>query len=155
MMADVQHPKSVEADEDRGELDAQPEARAQTKREDQLASAYWARTAELHDARRALAEAVSSLTVELRDRREQLAAARGEAEALRRERDRAVVDSDALRQRAEMVTAERDFLRQHTAALEAELRAAHDQTEVLRNMKVVRWTVWPRRIWYRLRPRGQ
>jgi hypothetical protein len=99
---------------------------------DPLAGAYEQRTKQLYDARAALAEAVSALTVELGQRRE-------ESTALRDERDRALLDSRALRE--------------HAAALEGELRTARELAAALRNMKVVRWTTWPRRIVYRLRAR--
>jgi hypothetical protein len=44
-------------------------------------------------------------------------------------------------------------MRQRVTALETELAAARRLIEVLQNMKVVRWTEWPRRIVYRLRDR--
>jgi predicted nuclease with TOPRIM domain len=104
-----------------------------------LAVAYEQRTKEVHEARGALGEAVWALRLELGQRRE-------EATALRR-------DNSELHQYAGNLTTEIDRLRERVGVLEGELRSAHDLIDVLRNMKVVRWTAWPRRIVYRLRDR--
>lgn len=104
-----------------------------------LAAAHEQRTKEVYEARGALAEAVSALRLELEQRRD-------ETTALRR-------DNSELRPYAANLTNEIDRLREHVGVLEGELRSAHDLIHVLRNMKVVRWTVWPRRIVYRLRDR--
>lgn len=97
-----------------------------------LRRAYDERTVQLHDARGALAEAVAALTVELARRRE-------ESASLLDERDRAVRENRALRERA--------------GELEAALKAAQTRATVLAEMKVVRYTAWPRRLVYRLRAR--
>jgi tRNA (mo5U34)-methyltransferase len=44
-------------------------------------------------------------------------------------------------------------LRRRLAAIESQLSAARELIAVLQNMKVVRWTAWPRRLVYRLRAR--
>jgi hypothetical protein len=87
--------------------------------------AHEERTRQLYDARAALSEAVSALTLELSRLREEHDEARAEIQALR--------DKQGAQE-------------QHSAALEAELA-------VMRNMKVVRWTRWPRTVVYRLRAR--
>lgn len=97
-----------------------------------LRRAYDERTIQLHDARGALAEAVAALTVELARRRE-------ESAALLDERERAFRENRALRERA--------------GELEAALEAARTRATVLAEMKVVRYTAWPRRLVYRLRAR--
>ena len=51
------------------------------------------------------------------------------------------------------VVAARDALRVENRRLEAELREAYALVGALRNMKVVRWTVWPRTLVYRMRAR--
>jgi chromosome segregation ATPase len=83
------------------------------------------RTRQLYDARAALSVAVSALTVELSRLRAEHDAAQGEIRALR--------DQQELQRR-------------HIAVLEADL-------ELMRNMKVVRWTKSPRAFVYRLRAR--
>lgn len=93
--------------------------------DDALPRAYQERTAQLHDARTALAEAVSTLRAELVRRTE--------------ERDAA--------------TAENHALREQLSRLETALAAEQRDVRTLRQMKVVRWTAWPRRIVYRLRSR--
>jgi tRNA (mo5U34)-methyltransferase len=50
-------------------------------------------------------------------------------------------------------TAQVDELQDRVDALESELAGARELIAALRNMKVVRWTEWPRRIVYRLRAR--
>jgi chromosome segregation ATPase len=91
-----------------------------------LANAYEQRTAQVHEARGALAQAVSALTAELSRRND--------------EHDRAVAELGALRERIEQV--------------ERELRAAQADVAALQSMKVVRWTAVPRRIVYRMRSRS-
>ncbi|MGZ4261515.1 MAG: hypothetical protein ACXVH3_01295 [Solirubrobacteraceae bacterium] len=93
--------------------------------DDALPRAYEERTAQLHDARTALAEAVSMLRAELVRRTQ--------------ERDEA--------------TAENQALREQLGRLEAALAAAQLDIRTLQQMKVVRWTAWPRRIRYGLRSR--
>jgi hypothetical protein len=110
------------------------EARASEAAGNTLASAYEQRTNQLHEARGALAEAVSVLTADLNQRRHEL--------------DRALRENRDLRERAEALDTEVQSLRQH-------LVAAREQTAAVRNMKVVRWTVWPRRLVYRVRARGK
>jgi peptidoglycan hydrolase CwlO-like protein len=113
-----------------------------------LVTAYEQRTNQLREARGALAEAVSALTAEL-DRR------RAETAALRDERDRAQLEQRAERERAEALAGELEARSLRESALEAELRESREQVAVLRHMKVVRFTVWPRRIVYRLRTRRE
>lgn len=107
---------------------------------DLLARAYAERTKQLHDARGALAEAVSALSAELAQHRE-------EATALREERHRSVGETQALRQE---VQAQRERI----DALEEALRNSRQLIAVLQNMKVMRWSAPLRRIVYRLRARG-
>jgi predicted nuclease with TOPRIM domain len=99
---------------------------------DPLAAAYEHRTKELYGVRGALAEAVSMLTAELSFGRE--------------ERKRLLEENQGLRE--------------HTKALEAEieklehgLAAANQRTEAVLNLKVVRWTAWPRAVIHRTRTR--
>jgi chromosome segregation ATPase len=113
---------------------------------DALAAAYEQRSAQLYEARGALAETVSALRTELDVRRD-------EAAQLREQRDNAVREYHELREHAVGLTDEVHRLRGHAAALEAQLQEAREAVGELRNMKVVRWTVWPRRIVYRLRRR--
>jgi tRNA (mo5U34)-methyltransferase len=94
--------------------------------------AYEQRTRQLHEARGALAEAVSALTTELNQRRE--------------ERNQALRENRALREQADALNTEIQNLRQHW-------HAAHEENVAFRNMKVVRWTASPRRFVYRLRAR--
>jgi predicted RNase H-like nuclease (RuvC/YqgF family) len=116
------------------------------QRKELLVTAYEQRTNQLREARGALAEAVSALTAEL-DRR------RAETAALQDERDRAQLEQRAERERAEALAGELEARSLREAELEAELRESRKQVAVLANMKVVRFTVWPRRIVYRLRAR--
>lgn len=51
------------------------------------------------------------------------------------------------------VRAELIELRRRARTLESELAAAHQLVGVVQNMKVVRWTAWPRRLLYWLRGR--
>jgi predicted RNase H-like nuclease (RuvC/YqgF family) len=117
------------------------------EQEDPLTAAYEQRTTQLHEARGALAEAVSVLKVELDQRRE-------ESKGLREHADNLAAEADKQRHYAESFTAEIQQLRKDVARLEAELQATRELLASVRNMRVVRWTVWPRRIVYRLRARG-
>ena len=92
---------------------------------DSLSAAYEQRTKELYDARGALAQAVSTLTAELSHCRE--------------ERHRVLDENRGLREHAE--------------ALRAEIAAANQRTAAVLNLKVVRWTAWPRAVVYRMRTR--
>jgi Glycosyl transferase family 2 len=106
---------------------------------DLLPGAYEQRTKQLHNARAALAEAVSTLRTELGQRREEVA-------ALRDERDRALLDNRAVREQSAALAREAQELRPRVETLEGELRDARELAAAMRNMKVVRWTAWPRRI---------
>jgi septal ring factor EnvC (AmiA/AmiB activator) len=92
-----------------------------------LNAAYTARTNQLYEARGALAEAVAELTKELQHRRAEAAELNKQLEA-----------------RSKQV-----------ARLERDLQATSREIEALRNMKVVRWTAWPRAAVYRWRARRQ
>lgn len=66
-----------------------------------------------------------------------------------------------LAEAVSVLTVELRELREHAhrqseviAGLEAELETAKKLIEAQRNMKVVRWTQWPRRFVYRLRGRA-
>jgi predicted RNase H-like nuclease (RuvC/YqgF family) len=111
--------------------------------DDELATAYRGRTKQLHEARSALAEAVSVLESELANRRE-------ESLALRAELDGVTADNRSLHEAA---ASEREQEGRRIAILEDELRRARAELEVLRGMKVIRWTAWPRRLVYGLRAR--
>jgi chromosome segregation ATPase len=113
---------------------------------DLLAGAYEQRTTHLHDARTALAEAVSALRTELAQRREEVA-------SLGAERDQARLDHRAEHERSEALDRERHELRRRVAALEAELADTRERLTAVRNLKVVRWSAWPRRAVYRWRDR--
>ena len=90
-----------------------------------LARAYQQRTAQLHEARTALADVVSTIKTELARRTEEL--------------DRMAADNRALREQV--------------ASLQHELELARADVRALQQMKVVRWTAWPRGVVYRLRAR--
>lgn len=114
-----------------------------------LAAAYEERTKQLHEARGALAEAVSTLRLELEQRREEaiaLTRENGELRKLAVDHHRLAVDHHKLHEHAQALSKE-------VERLEAELISAQHLIEVLRNMKVVRWTVRPRRLLYRMRER--
>jgi predicted RNase H-like nuclease (RuvC/YqgF family) len=113
---------------------------------DLLADAYEQRTEHLHDARTALAEAVSALRTELEQRRREVA-------ALGAERDQARLDHGAEQQRSENLARETQELRARIAVLEAELRDARELVTAVRHLKVVRWSAWPRRWVYGWRAR--
>jgi predicted RNase H-like nuclease (RuvC/YqgF family) len=113
---------------------------------DLAAGAYEQRTKQLYDARTALAEAVSALRTELAQRCEEVA-------ALGAERDQARLDHRAECQRSAALDLEAQALRTRVAALEAELLDARELVAAVRNLKVVRWTAWPRRWVYRWRAR--
>lgn len=106
-----------------------PEFRDRTPEpsQDALASAYEHRTFQLHEARAALGEAVHTLRLELSERHREIA---------------------ALRERNASLDADVERLRGQLAELERQLGE-------VRNMKLVRWTVWPRRMVYRLRDRAR
>jgi chromosome segregation ATPase len=106
-----------------------------------LAKAYEERTSQLHDARAALAEAVSTLRRELEQRRMEVDALRAEIAALRDERDRAVRDNGALRREVEV---QRDAL-EETSRLLSEFQS----------MKVVRWSKPLRGLAYLIRDRSK
>jgi hypothetical protein len=103
-----------------------------TVQPDAVGAAYEERTKQLHEARGALAEAVSSLT--------------GELNHARSERDQAAEEIRGLREHVGALDAE--IVKQRQA-----LEVLHEQLAVIRNMKVVRWTAWPRRLVYHLRAR--
>jgi predicted nuclease with TOPRIM domain len=105
----------------------QPETAA-----DQLSAAYEVRTKELYDARGALAEAVSTLTAELSH--------------CRQERERLLEENHGLREHAKALQGEIDKLDQGLAV-------ANQRTAAVQNLKIVRWTAWPRAIVYRMRTR--
>jgi chromosome segregation ATPase len=106
------------------------ESRQSEKAAESLAAAYKQRTKEIYDARGALAEAVSTLTAELTHCRE--------------ERDRVVDENRGLREHAEALHAEIE-------KLERGLAAANQRIEAVLNLRVVRWTAWPRAVVYRIR----
>ena len=97
-----------------------------------MAMAYEERTKQLYDARAALSGAVSALTAELAN--------------LRRDLDRAAVENRGLKHQERA-------LREHIEVLVQRIEALERELAVIRNMKVLRWTAWPRRIVYRLRAR--
>lgn len=88
------------------------------------------------DGSAALRRAYDERTVQLHEARGALAEA---VAALLDERNHAVRENRALRERA--------------GELEAALEVARTHATVLAEMKVVRYTAWPRRLVYRLRTR--
>jgi predicted RNase H-like nuclease (RuvC/YqgF family) len=108
---------------------------------DALSEAYEERTSQLHDARAALAEAVSTLRRELEQRRAEVEALRAQVAELRDERDRAVTDNRALRHEVEV---QRGAL-EETARLLSEFQ----------HMKAVRWSKPLRGLAYRIRDRSK
>lgn len=107
--------------------------------DESLGAAYEQRTIQLHEARSALADAVAAIRLELDDRRNESAGLREDNRSLREDNRLLRQDAEALRERA--------------IGLEAELQATDELLATVRNMKVVRWTAWPRQIVYRLRDR--
>ncbi len=99
-----------------------------------LAIAYEERTTQLYDARAALSGAVSALTAELVNVRQDL--------------DRAAVENRGLRDQERA-------LREHIEVLVGRIEALEQELTVIRNMKVMRWTAWPRQFVYKLRARGR
>lgn len=99
---------------------------------DQLSAAYEQRTKELYDARGALAEAVSTLTAELNH--------------CHQERERLLEENQGLRENAKALQAKID-------KLDGSLAVADQRTAAVQNLKVVRWTAWPRAVVYRMRTR--
>jgi regulator of replication initiation timing len=97
---------------------------------DPLSAAYEQRTKDLYDARGALAEAVSTLT--------------GELTHCREERERLLEENRGLREHAEALQAE-------IGKLEDGLAVANQRTAAVQNLKVVRWSAWPRAVLYRIR----
>jgi predicted RNase H-like nuclease (RuvC/YqgF family) len=142
----VRSPDSAASDGDEAHVRGLPPDGPSSATADLLAEAYEERTKHLHDARAALAEAVSALRTELGHRRQEIA-------ALGAARDQAASDHRAERARSEALDREAQELRTRIAALEAELRDARELVTALRNLKVVRWTAWPRRLVYRWRAR--
>jgi Protein of unknown function (DUF1698) len=63
------------------------------------------------------------------------------------------LENRALRERRDALAVEVAQQRDRVQVLERELAAAHEKLNLLESMKVLRWTVWPRRIYYRLRAR--
>ncbi len=136
--------------------------------EDPAAAAYLNRTSQLHEARAALGEAVHAMRLELVARREETDALRVDNESLRAEneslRERYValdkewkeLGAEVKWQRDERarLIAESEQLREHVERLEHQLAEARELSMTYRNMKVVRWTAWPRRAVHRLRGRG-
>jgi chromosome segregation ATPase len=99
-----------------------------------LTTAYEEQSKQLYDARASLAATVWALTSEL--------------SSLRRDLDQATADNRGLRDQERA-------LRDHVQRLVERIEALERQVVVIRGMKVVRWTAWPRRIVYRLRSRGR
>jgi tRNA (mo5U34)-methyltransferase len=134
-----------------------PQSLSPTGDRDLAATAAARRTAEIHEARGALAEAVSLLSAELDHHRQEQRQER--AQTAKERAQTAKERAQTAKERAQ--TAEEILgLRDHTAALNHEidkLRQAYhvalEQNAELRNMKVVRWTARPRRLVYRLRAR--
>ena len=118
---------------------------------DQLAKAYEQRTTQVHEARGALADAVSALRLELEQQREQAAKLHDENAALREDNHALREDTHNVHQHAERLTSELHQQRERAEGLEAELSSTRKLLDDLRGMKVVRWTAGPRRLVYRLR----
>ncbi len=132
-----------------------------------LAAAYEERTKEVHETRGALGQAVWALRLELEQRREEATALRQDNGELRQYGESLIDDNRKLHEHAQNLTNDNRTLHEHAqnltneidrlservGMLEGELRSANDLIHVLRNMKVVRWSAWPRRIVYRLRDR--
>jgi chromosome segregation ATPase len=125
-----------------------------------LAEAYERRSAQLYEARAALAEAVSALERELARRNEELARRREEVDGLRGElagaREHAgnlAAEAEKQRKLAVQHAHEVTDLHEEVARLATELQAAQETVATLREMKVIRWTAAPRKLAYRLRGR--
>jgi hypothetical protein len=112
-----------------------------------LSEAYERRTKDLHDARGALAEAVSVLTAELKD-------ARAEGAVVRAERDHLLQENRTMREHTDALVIEVKKKQERASVLEEALQAERDRVAVLSNMKVVRWSASIHGVVYRLRQRG-
>jgi predicted nucleic acid-binding Zn-ribbon protein len=108
--------------------------------EDPLAAAYERRTEQVHEARAALAEAVSALTSELAQRRHELASLRDEQRA----RDEYVhsLQEEASKQRERAVALEAELrgMSEQAARLHAQLLAASERlpAKLLRRVRARR-----------------
>ncbi len=114
--------------------------RSMSNPEDALELAYARRTQQLHEARGALAEIVSTLRVDLLQQRQTS--------------DLVAADNLTLREHAAALTVEVQRLTEQVVELDAELRRAREQIARFRNMKIVRWSEWPRSVVFRFRAHG-
>ena len=105
--------------------------------DDRLGRAYEERSAQLYDARAALAEAVSTVTAELNRCRE--------------ERDRALAEVQGLREHTRALEDEVDKQQRHAADMDRAARAAQARLATLERVGLVRWIVRARTIVDRLR----
>ena len=119
-----------------------------------VAAAYERQTAQLHAARGALAETVHTLLTELEQRRQESSRLADDNATLSEHAKGLSEYAQGLSEELARLREEVRGLRERNEALEAELRIMSDLVTVFRNMKILRWTVWPRRMVYRLRMRG-
>jgi predicted RNase H-like nuclease (RuvC/YqgF family) len=98
----------------------------------ELAAAFAQRTKQLYEARGVLGDALAALTEQLNEQRRETVMLREQVAALRDSLERAQLDNRKL---------------------EAELRDVLDLVNTMRNMKLMRWTARPRRLFYRARAR--
>jgi cell division protein FtsB len=84
----------------------------------------------------------------------ELAARREETAALRQMHEKLYHDWQALTAEAEYLRQARDDLTSQNQRLSDQLAEVQQALTTVQNMKVVRWTVRPRRIVYRLHGRG-
>jgi chromosome segregation ATPase len=122
--------------------------------EDAANAAYLNRTSQLHEARAALGEAVHAMRLELDARREENESLHARYSALEKEWKELGAEVKWQREERARLIAETEECREQLERLQQELSAAQELNATYRNMKVFRWTAWPRRIAHRLRGRG-
>jgi chromosome segregation ATPase len=115
---------------------------AAERADDPTAAAYEERTLQLHEARAALGEAVHTLRLELAQARQENVALRQQLEDLQQRHT-------ALHDEWKALGAEVEWLRKQRTSLMAETARLEQEVHALKNMRVVRWSAWPRRILHR------
>ncbi len=112
-----------------------PGAQGTRRSEDPLAAAYQERDLQLREARAALGEAVHTLRLELAQERRENAALQEK--------------HNVLHDEWKALGAEVEWLRDQRAVLTAEVERLEQELRAVKNMRVVRWSARPRRIFRR------
>jgi predicted nuclease with TOPRIM domain len=116
-----------------------------------LGIAYTERSMQLYEARAALADVIQTLRDELQARRSEAVAFHADAAATREQVEAIRADQRALYEQAAAHAALIERLRDRNGELEAELDAVRAQLRSIENMRVIRWTAFPRQVLRRLR----